>query len=132
MLSKLRGSRPRDDRPGGCHRHSRRIRFHRRRRIREPGSRHARPRLRGSSLPWAPFPPRVPVACAGSTGTFTVVGGTRHVITTVDVTTTTTFKDSADATPSFLDVCVGSQIGALGALSSGTLTATSVLIVPAR
>ena len=69
---------------------------------------------------------------AGSAGTFTVVGGTRHVITTVDVTTTTTFKDSADATPSFLDVCVGSQIGAIGALSSGTLTATSVLIVPPR
>ena len=69
---------------------------------------------------------------AGSAGTFTVGGGTRHVITTVDVTTTTTFKDSADATPSFLDVCVGSQIGAIGALSSGTLTATSVLIVPPR
>ena len=66
---------------------------------------------------------------SGATGSFTLVG--RHqVILTVDVTSTTTFTDSADPTPSFLDVCVGSQVKALGALASGALTATSVTVVP--
>ncbi len=67
---------------------------------------------------------------SGATGTFTLVGGKRRVILTVDVTSTTTFTDSADATPSFLDVCVASRVKALGALASGTLTATSVTVVP--
>jgi len=68
---------------------------------------------------------------SGATGSFTLVG--RHqVILTVDVTSTTTFTDSADPTPSFLDVCVGSQVKALGALASGALTATSVTVVPPR
>ncbi|MGO9333170.1 MAG: hypothetical protein ACLQCU_03780, partial [Acidimicrobiales bacterium] len=66
---------------------------------------------------------------SGATGSFTLVG--RHqVILTVDVTSTTTFTDSADPTPSFLDVCVGSRVVALGALASGALTATSVTVVP--
>jgi hypothetical protein len=67
---------------------------------------------------------------SGATGTFTLVGGRHQVILSVDVTSTTTFTDSADAAPSFLDVCVASRIKALGALASGTLTATSVTVVP--
>jgi hypothetical protein len=68
---------------------------------------------------------------AATAGAFTLVGGRHQGIVTVDVTSTTTFTDSADPTPSFADVCVASEVEALGTLSSGTLTATSVTVVPA-
>jgi hypothetical protein len=65
-------------------------------------------------------------------GVFTLVGNWRRGIVTVDVSTTTTFVDAADATPSFADICVGGHVGALGTFSSGTLTATAVAVLPAR
>ncbi len=64
---------------------------------------------------------------SGAIGTFTLVGK-RLSIVTVDVTTTTTFKDPADPTPSFADVCVGGHVKAFGMFSSGTLTAASVSV----
>ncbi|MGO8864030.1 MAG: hypothetical protein ACLQRH_25155 [Acidimicrobiales bacterium] len=78
------------------------------------------------------------------TGTvpFTLGGGFRPtpvvttfpgLVTTVDVTGTTTFTDPALASPSsatFANVCVGSRVIALGTLSSGVLTATLVTVVP--
>jgi hypothetical protein len=78
---------------------------------------------------------------AGDAGSFTlggigpipVVASATRLVTTVDVTATTTFSDAAVTAPSsatFADVCVGSRVIALGALASGTLTATSVAIVP--
>jgi hypothetical protein len=65
-------------------------------------------------------------------GIFTLVG-MRKAIVTVDVGTGTTFTDAALTPPTsatFANVCVGGQVKALGTLSSGTLTATSVTIVP--
>ena len=70
-----------------------------------------------------------------TSGVFTLVG-MRQGITSVDVTLgppATTFTDSAvvsPAMPSFADVCVGSHVMAIGALSAGTLTATSVVVLP--
>jgi len=66
---------------------------------------------------------------AATAGNFTVVGKHLHIVT-VDVSTSTTFTDSADPTPSFADVCVGNYVKAAGTLSSGTLTATSVAVLP--
>jgi hypothetical protein len=56
-----------------------------------------------------------------------------RALTTVDVTTSTTFSDAALTPPtaSFLNVCVGGQVKALGTLSSGALVATAVTIEPA-
>jgi hypothetical protein len=76
-----------------------------------------------------------------STGSFTLTGGIRPVLVTtlpgpdttvVDVTATTTYKDPAVTTPTFANLCVGDRVTTLGALVSGTLTATSVTIVPAQ
>jgi hypothetical protein len=67
-------------------------------------------------------------------GSFTLVG-MRKTIVTVDVSTGTTFTDAALTPPTsatFANVCVGSQVKALGTISSGTLTATAVTIVPPR
>ncbi|MGA2806385.1 MAG: hypothetical protein ABSF89_18715 [Acidimicrobiales bacterium] len=67
---------------------------------------------------------------SSGTGTFTLVGGNPLAITNVAVTSTTTYKDHAVTTPSYGDVCVGSHLDATGALSSGTLTASSISIQP--
>ena len=70
---------------------------------------------------------------ASASGVFTLAG-MHQGITSVDVTAgtpATTFTDPAvTTTPSFADVCVGSHVMALGALSAGTLTATSVAVLP--
>ena len=79
----------------------------------------------------------------GSTGSFTVAGlppiaivplpvaaMPTRLITTVDVTGTTTFTDAAVTSPSFANVCVGGHVEATGTLSSGVLTATAVTILP--
>src|SRR5208283_12693 len=75
-------------------------------------------------------------ACVSSdTGTFTMVGHIRQGIVTVDVAATTAFTDAALTPPTsatFADLCVGSQVTALGTLSSGALAATLVTIVPAQ
>jgi len=68
---------------------------------------------------------------SGDAGTFTLVGNWRHGIINGAVTTTTTFTDSAVTTPSFANVCVGTDVGVLGTFSSGTLTATNVAVLPA-
>ena len=69
---------------------------------------------------------------AASAGAFTLVGNWCRGIVTVQVATTTKFIDAADATPSFVDVCVGGHIGVLGTFSSGTLTATTVAVLAAQ
>ena len=71
-------------------------------------------------------------ATANTTGIFTLVG-MRRALVTVDVVAATIFIDSAlvpPATPSFADVCVGSEVQVLGTFSAGTLTATSVAVLP--
>jgi len=68
-----------------------------------------------------------------SSGDFTVVTGRRALaIITVEVTTSTTFTDSADTAPSFADICVASHVKALGTFSSGTLSASSVSVLAPR
>jgi hypothetical protein len=56
------------------------------------------------------------------------------LVTSVDVGSGTSFSDAALTPPtaSFADVCVGSQVKALGTLSAGVLTATAVTIEPAQ
>ncbi len=66
---------------------------------------------------------------ANTAGSFTVVG-MRLRLVTVEVATTTSFTDSADPSPSFADVCVGTHVKLLGTSSSGTLDATSVAVLP--
>jgi hypothetical protein len=71
---------------------------------------------------------------ASASGVFTLVG-MRHGIVAIDVTvgtTATAFTDAALTTPTFANVCVGSRVIALGTLASGTLTATSVTVIPAQ
>jgi hypothetical protein len=64
------------------------------------------------------------------TESFTMVGSWSLSITTVDLSATTTYSDAAVASPSYTDICVASYVKALGALSSGTLAATSVAVLP--
>ncbi|MGA2804403.1 MAG: hypothetical protein ABSF89_08430 [Acidimicrobiales bacterium] len=93
-----------------------------------------------------------PVTTVGSCGTADVAGSftvagiapigivplpvaaiSARLLTTVDVTTGTTFTDAALATPasaSFVNVCVGGHVEAVGTLSSGVLAATAVTILP--
>ena len=68
---------------------------------------------------------------AGTAGIFTLVG-MRKTIVPVDVGTGTTFTDAALTSATFANVCVGGQVKVLGTLSSGTITATAVTIVPAQ
>ena len=69
---------------------------------------------------------------ASTAGIFTLVG-MRKTIVTVDVLSPgTTFTDAALTSATFANVCVGGQVKVLGTLSSGTLTATAVTIVPAQ
>lgn len=69
---------------------------------------------------------------AASAGAFTLLGNWRRGIVTVEVATTTKFVDATDASPSFADISVGGHVGALGTLSSGTLTATTVAVTRDR
>lgn len=69
---------------------------------------------------------------ADTAGTFGLVGSWRHGIINGAVKTTTTFVDSAaTTTPSFADICVGTDVAVLGTFSSGTLTASKVSVIQA-
>jgi hypothetical protein len=75
------------------------------------------------------------VTTAGTCGSSSTAGSFmvrawKNVADTVDVTTTTTFVDPATTTPSFANVCVGTLVGALGAVSNDVVTATKVFVVP--
>jgi hypothetical protein len=66
---------------------------------------------------------------SAATGAFTLVGSWRRGIVTVDVTSSTSFTDAADPSPSFADVCVGSNVAAFGTFSSKTVTADAVSLL---
>jgi hypothetical protein len=68
---------------------------------------------------------------ADTAGTFTL-NGPHDTTFTVDVSTTTTFAEHGVTTPTFAEVCVGSKVGALGMISSDTVTATGVFITPSQ
>jgi hypothetical protein len=66
---------------------------------------------------------------ADAAGTFTLDAA--HATTdTVNVSTTTTFVEHGVTSPTFANVCVGDKVGAIGAISSNTVTATTVFITP--
>ena len=65
----------------------------------------------------------------GSAGAF-VVNGQHGASSTVDVSTTTTFSEHGVSAPTFANVCVGERVGALGIITTGTMAATSVFIIP--
>lgn len=67
---------------------------------------------------------------AGAAGSFTL--STKNGPVTVNVSTSTTFEDAADPSPSFADVCVGAQVDARGAASAGGINATSVTVQPSE
>ncbi|MGD1012519.1 MAG: hypothetical protein ABR925_08330 [Acidimicrobiales bacterium] len=69
-------------------------------------------------------------ANAGATGSLTLGDDSALGITSVEVTSATTFTDSADSAPSFADVCVGSHIKVAGTVSGGIITATSIKVGP--
>ncbi len=62
-------------------------------------------------------------------GVFTL-NGHDNTSFTVDVSTATKFPGHEASAPSFADVCVGGRVGALGMISSGTVTATAVFVTP--
>ena len=73
-----------------------------------------------------------PPAAAGTvasvgTGTFTLNARDGTTVT-VDVTSSTTYKDPAVTSPSLADVTVGEMVSVEGTTASGIVTATSVLI----
>jgi hypothetical protein len=69
---------------------------------------------------------------ASTPGSFTVTSGGNQAAVDVGATTTT-FKEHGVSAPSFGNVCAGDTVRALGALSTdGTLTATTVTVVPPR
>ncbi len=69
---------------------------------------------------------------AGVAGSFTVVGKRLRIVPVYVTTspTATTFIDSSDPSPSFGDVCVGNYVKIIGTGSSGTVTASSVAVLP--
>ncbi len=68
---------------------------------------------------------------AATAGSFTLTNSHSSASPfTVDVTTTTTFKDPSATSPSFADVCDGDDVVVVGTVSSSTITATSVFVVP--
>jgi hypothetical protein len=67
------------------------------------------------------------VADSAGTFTLTAVHGTTD---TVDVSTTSTFSEHGVTSPSFANVCLGEKVGAVGTISSSTVTATGVFIAP--
>ncbi len=68
---------------------------------------------------------------ADTAGAFTLsdIHGTTD---TVDVSTTTKFGPHGVTMPSFATLCVGEKVGAIGAISSGTVTATAVFVIVGR
>jgi hypothetical protein len=62
-------------------------------------------------------------------GAFTLNGEDNKTFT-VDVSTTTTFNEHGGVSATFADVCVGGKVGALGLISSDTVTATAVFVTP--
>jgi hypothetical protein len=67
-------------------------------------------------------------AASAASGTFTTVGENLNIVT-VEVTSSTAFTDTADATPSFADVCVGTQVSVAGTNTSGTVAASAVSVL---
>ncbi len=62
-----------------------------------------------------------------------VAAVTPRLVTTVDVTSTTSFTDTALTAPTsatFANVCVGSPVRAVGTFASGALAASAVTILP--
>jgi hypothetical protein len=83
------------------------------------------------------FGPGTPPAAAGtveSVGTnssginFFTVKGHDGTIVTVDVTSSTTYKDQGVTSPSFANVTTGEMVSVEGTTTSGVVTATSVFI----
>ncbi|MHB1510914.1 MAG: hypothetical protein ACYCZ8_15410, partial [Acidimicrobiales bacterium] len=73
---------------------------------------------------------------ANTAGTFTLKTRGDHTSTTavtdtVDVSATTTFKDPAVGAASFAKLCVGDIVAVRGTVSSSTVSATNVIILPA-
>jgi hypothetical protein len=68
---------------------------------------------------------------ADTAGAFTLTAF-RSTIDTVDVSTTTTFSEHGVTTPSFVNVCVGEKVGAVGTISSATVTATAVFVIAGK
>jgi hypothetical protein len=66
---------------------------------------------------------------ADTAGAFTLTAF-HNTTDTVDVATTTTFSEHGVTSPSFADVCVGGKVGAIGTISSNTVTATAVFVSP--
>jgi cyclophilin family peptidyl-prolyl cis-trans isomerase len=66
---------------------------------------------------------------AATAGTFTL-DAAHSTTDTVNLTTTTTFSEHGVSAPTFANVCVGEKAGAFGMISSGTVTATSVFVIP--
>ena len=48
------------------------------------------------------------------------------------VSPTTTFSEHGVTTPSFANVCVGEKVGAVGTISSATVTATAVFVIAGK
>lgn len=66
---------------------------------------------------------------ASSAGSFNLAGNGRKGIVTIEVSSKTTFIDAGASSPSFADVCVGTDVTAIGVISTATLTAASVTVV---
>jgi hypothetical protein len=61
------------------------------------------------------------------TNTFTLKEH-KGTVVTVDVSSTTTYRDGKVASPSFTNVSVGEMVSVQGTTASGVVTATAVLI----
>jgi hypothetical protein len=68
---------------------------------------------------------------AGATGSFAVTGW-KATVTTVDVTSATTFAGSLADPPTFANVCVGKLVGAVGTVADDTVTAAKVFVIRAQ
>ena len=87
---------------------------------------------RGQPGPGGMWGHGTPPAAAGTvesvgTGTFTLQGRDGTTVT-VDVTSSTTYKDQKATSPSFANVTVGEMVSVQGTTASGVVTATSVTI----
>ena len=74
----------------------------------------------------------------GAFGTVTSVGTDSFVLTTaagttvtVDVSSSTTYREPGTTSPSFSDITTGATVGAMGTESAGVVSATTVFIAPA-
>ena len=87
---------------------------------------------RGQPGPGGMWGHGTPPAAAGTvesvgTGSFTLQGRDGTTVT-VDVTSSTTYKDQKATSPSFANVTVGEMVSVQGTTASGVVTATSVTI----